>query len=442
MLLNIFKKINISQRKKKQKCDADTKEIRTFSVLVKENIPKETTKPIEPSKSIGVYTIGRTIGKGSMGKVVAGIHTVTGNEVAIKIINLPKNKDSKIEAENTAKKHKRSKMSKAIQEGQILSLLNHPHIVKFYDFFIKEEKLNIIMECVPGVDLMAHLRMRRRLPEEECQQLVRQLASALDYLHRNSIVHRDLKLENIMVDVEGKTIKLVDFGLSNLFRPERMMETFCGSLYSVAPEMLHNAPYYGPTVDIWSFGVILFALATGKMPFNDLDVRRIRANIKSAKVNYPSHLSIELVDLLSRIFTTDPLKRINMADIIRHSWMNGRYQPVTENYLPVRDMLEEPLKSEVIALMAKNFTFGTEETIAEDILLIIQSSVYQDAAKKLYPLHQENSRRILLPPNTTILSNNNAAEDNDPQTVPEAFHPLLSIYHLVQEQLKREAPGL
>lgn len=131
-----------------------------------------------------------------------------------------------------------------------------------------------------------------KLKEKQARKFARQIASAVDYCHRNSIVHRDLKIENILISKTGD-IKIIDFGLSNLFCPDedRKLKTYCGSLYFAAPELLQAKPYTGPEVDVWSFGVVLFVLVCGKVPFDDQYMPALHQKIKKGVVDYPNWLS-------------------------------------------------------------------------------------------------------------------------------------------------------
>lgn len=112
----------------------------------------------------------------------------------------------------------------------------------------------------------------------------------IDYCHRNSIVHRDLKIENILISKSGN-IKIIDFGLSNLYSPRSHLSTFCGSLYFAAPELLNAKVYTGPEVDVWSFGIVLYVLVCGKVPFDDQSMPALHAKIKRGFVEYPAWLS-------------------------------------------------------------------------------------------------------------------------------------------------------
>ncbi len=154
-----------------------------------------------------------------------------------------------------------------------------------------------------------------RLKEKQARKFGRQIASALDYCHRNSIVHRDLKIENILISKTGD-IKIIDFGLSNLFSPRAHLKTFCGSLYFAAPELLQARQYLGPEVDIWSFGIVLYVLVCGKVPFDDQSMPQLHAKIKKGVVDYPSWLSPgELPRRNSHVTIANTVGRVQKLDI-------------------------------------------------------------------------------------------------------------------------------
>lgn len=148
----------------------------------------------------------------------------------------------------------------------------------------------MLFEYVNGGQMLDYIISHGRLKEKQARKFGRQIASALDYCHRNSIVHRDLKIENILISKTGD-IKIIDFGLSNLFSPRAQLKTFCGSLYFAAPELLQAKQYTGPEVDIWSFGIVLYVLVCGKVPFDDQSMPQLHAKIKKGVVDYPAWLS-------------------------------------------------------------------------------------------------------------------------------------------------------
>jgi serine/threonine protein kinase KIN1/2 len=148
----------------------------------------------------------------------------------------------------------------------------------------------MLFEYVNGGQMLDYIISHGKLKEKQARKFSRQIASALDYCHRNSIVHRDLKIENILIAKTGD-IKIIDFGLSNLFAPRGHLKTFCGSLYFAAPELLQARVYTGPEVDVWSFGIVLYVLVCGKVPFDDQSMPALHAKIKKGLVDYPGWLS-------------------------------------------------------------------------------------------------------------------------------------------------------
>lgn len=148
----------------------------------------------------------------------------------------------------------------------------------------------MVFEYIDGGQMLDYIISHGRLRERAARKFARQIGSALVYCHRNSIVHRDLKIENILISKAGNC-KIIDFGLSNLFSPYDHLSTFCGSLYFAAPELLNAKLYTGPEVDVWSFGIVLYVLVCGKVPFDDQSMPALHAKIKRGLVEYPAWLS-------------------------------------------------------------------------------------------------------------------------------------------------------
>lgn len=314
---------------------------------------------------------------------------------------------------------------RTIREAHIMMLLRHPHIVQLKNLVAIGPYFYILMDYVNGGQLLHYIVKRQKLSEPHARHFSRQIMSALDYMHRNSIVHRDLKIENILIDKSGKNIKIIDFGLSNLFCPERRLTTYCGSLYFAAPELLRATPYRGPEIDVWSLGVVIYVMVTGSVPFDDKSMPGLHDKIKRGQVAYPSHLSPECKDLLSRIFVTDPTQRIILADVIRHPWINQGYKKIIKTYLPLRLPISPPLSPQILEHMTKGFNMGKAQDIRVKMEMIINSTVYRSAADyvaKLQCKYKEDQY----------------GQYDDPQTIPAAYHPLLSIYHLTKERLSHQ----
>lgn len=158
------------------------------------------------------------------------------------------------------------------------------------EMIIHQHHYYMIFEYVNGGQMLDYIISHGRLREKKASRFARQIGSALDYCHRNNVVHRDLKIENILIS-HSANIKIIDFGLSNLFDPVGHLSTFCGSLYFAAPELLNAKVYTGPEVDVWSFGVVLYVLVCGKVPFDDQSMPALHAKIKRGLVEYPVWLS-------------------------------------------------------------------------------------------------------------------------------------------------------
>ena len=206
-------------------------------------------------KQIGGFIIGKTKGKGTFGKVKQGTHIVTGDKVAIKILEKDKIKDQ-------------SDIDRINREITILKKVRHPHVVQLYEMIENNDYLYLIMEYCSGGELFQHIVKNRRLKEEEAAKMYQQIISGIEYIHKLGVVHRDLKPENLLLD-HNNCIKIVDFGLSNLYNPGERLKTACGSPCYAAPEMIKGERYLGLGADIWSSGVILYAMVCGYLPFED-----------------------------------------------------------------------------------------------------------------------------------------------------------------------------
>lgn len=235
----------------------------------------------------------------------------------------------------------------------------------------------MVYEYVNGGQMLDYIIAHGRLRERVARKFARQIGSALDYLHQNSIVHRDLKIENILISESGN-IKIIDFGLSNLFSPVSNLSTFCGSLYFAAPELLNAKVYTGPEVDVWSFGVVLYVLVCGKVPFDDQSMPALHAKIKRGLVEYPVWLSAECKHLLTRMLVTSPQNRASLSEVLSHQWMIRTFESRVENFLVQgrEPLTEDSLDREVIHGMG-GFEFGTTEQIENRLREVLNSERYR-----------------------------------------------------------------
>mmetsp|Transcript_25481 Transcript_25481/g.64196 ORF Transcript_25481/g.64196 Transcript_25481/m.64196 type:complete len:365 (+) Transcript_25481:672-1766(+) len=256
--------------------------------------------------TIGPYVLGGTLGVGTFGKVKLAEHSLTGEKVAIKIVN-----KLKMETMNMHEKVRR--------EITILQLLHHPHVIRLYELLDTPSDLFMVMEYVPGGELFDHIVHKLRLRESEGRRFFQQIISGIEYCHLNNIVHRDLKPENLLLDT-NLHVKIADFGLSNRMRTGEFLKTSCGSPNYASPEVVSGKAYAGPEVDVWSCGVVLYALLCGSLPFDDENVPNLFRKIKHGNFTLPGHLTNEAKDLIVQMLVVDPTKRINFPQIRGHKW--------------------------------------------------------------------------------------------------------------------------
>ena len=213
------------------------------------------------------------------------------SQFAVKILPrvIPNPNSGSESAANAAAKDA-SKEARTLREAALSRLLHHPHICGMREMIIHQDHYYMVFEYVNGSQMFDYIISRGRLRESVAGKFARQIGSALEYCHKNNIVHRDLKLENILISQTGN-IKLIDFGFSNLYDPSNHLETVCGLIYFTAPELLNAKVYIGPEVDVWSFGVVLYVLVCGRVPFGDESMPALRARIKRGLVKYPGWLS-------------------------------------------------------------------------------------------------------------------------------------------------------
>ncbi|GMM30033.1 serine/threonine protein kinase [Martiniozyma asiatica (nom. inval.)] len=383
-------------------------------------------------KSIGDWEFTKTIGAGSMGKVKLAKHSITNEICAIKVVtraskiwqrqhaNDPPTSDPHELAQRKKEWEKElGRDKRTIREAALGKILYHPFICRLYEMYTMSNHYYMLFEYVQGGQMLDYIVSHGSLKESQARKFCRGVASALDYCHSNNIVHRDLKIENIMINTQGE-IKIIDFGLSNMFDRENLLKTYCGSLYFAAPELLCAHPYIGPEVDVWSFGVVLYVLVCGKVPFDDKSVSTLHEKIKKGNVDYPSSLSSEVTSLLKRMLVVNPSYRATIKEIINHPWMNRGYPAPVGNHLPPRKPLELPLNSNVIQSIVELDLANNEETFLNELSNIISSSNYKIISDNWYAKKRHQSYDPSLP---------------DPTT---GIHPLISLYYLVDEMLNRK----
>lgn len=304
---------------------------------------------------IGDYMLGTTLGEGEFGKVKLGWKK-DGVQVAVKLM-----RRDKLDTE--------ARLSKVMREIDILKRLNHPNIVKLHETVKTDRHIAIILEYASGGELFDHILHERYLKDPGARRLFSQLISGVGYLHQHGIVHRDLKLENLLLD-RNNNIIITDFGFANTFDPldelgdkieaklhrrsfvkrhkldevspttgfrkGDLMATSCGSPCYAAPELVvSDGIYTGRKVDVWSCGVILYAMLAGYLPFDDDpanpdgdNINLLYKYIVSAPLVFPEHVTPHARDLLRRILVPDPRNRADLFEVARHSWLSDYFHVV------------------------------------------------------------------------------------------------------------------
>ncbi|CAD26242.1 similarity to SER/THR PROTEIN KINASE KIN1 [Encephalitozoon cuniculi GB-M1] len=279
-------------------------------------------------KWIGSYRFVKQLGTGSSSKVVLGRDVRSGEKVAIKII------PRRVNGGETGDMEMRCDQ-RVFREVIISSVLNHPHIARLKNFLYSPTHYFLIFEYVKGRQLYDIIISSGPLKEKEGQRYFRQLLSAIDYIHRNSVVHRDLKIENILID-ENDNVKLIDFGLSNFYDNKTLLNTFCGSLYFAAPELLQGQRYCGPEIDVWSLGVVLYAILCGCVPFDDEDVQGLQAKIMDADFKFCKTISREAMELIRGMIVAQPSSRMGLSQVIGSEWVNKGQKSRINSYAAKR----------------------------------------------------------------------------------------------------------
>jgi len=319
---------------------------------------------------IGHYVLGETLGIGTFGKVKVGFHQITNHKVAVKILNRQKIKSLDV-------------VGKIRREIQNLKLFRHPHIIKLYQVISTPTDIFMVMEYVAGGELFDYIVKHGKLTEDKARRFFQQIMSGVEYCHRHNVVHRDLKPENLLLD-QNLNVKIADFGLSNMMHDGEFLRTSCGSPNYAAPEVISGKLYAGPEVDIWSCGVILYALLCGTLPFDDEHVPTLFRKIKSGVFPIPDYLNKSVVSLLCHMLQTDPMKRATAEDIHKHEW----FVKDLANYLfPDRDVDVAILDHEALETVCEKFSVQPREV--EEIL---EEGDYQNPLAIAYRLIIDNKR--------------------------------------------------
>ncbi|XP_051793138.1 serine/threonine-protein kinase BRSK2-like isoform X9 [Acanthochromis polyacanthus] len=343
---------------------------------------------------VGPYRLEKTLGKGQTGLVKLGVHCVTCQKVAIKIVNREKLSESVL--------------MKVEREIAILKLIEHPHVLKLHDVYENKKYLYLVLEHVSGGELFDYLVKKGRLTPKEARKFFRQIISALDFCHSHSICHRDLKPENLLLD-EKNNIRIADFGMASLQVGDSLLETSCGSPHYACPEVIRGEKYDGRKADAWSCGVILFALLVGALPFDDDNLRNLLEKVKLGVFHMPHFIPPDCQNLLRGMIEVDASKRLTLEQIQKHTWYQaGKNEPEPEQPVPrkvaIRTLASaEEIDPDVLESMHSLGCFRDKDKLTKDLLSEDDNQekmiyfLLLDR-KERYPSHEDQN----LPPRTEI----------------------------------------
>ncbi|KAI9887547.1 MAG: Protein kinase [Watsoniomyces obsoletus] len=318
--------------------------------------PASMQPPVRASQQqrLGQYTIIRTLGEGSFGKVKLAVHQVSGQKVALKIIS-------------RRKLINRDMAGRVEREIQYLQLLRHPHIIKLYTVITTPGEIIMVLEYAGG-ELFEYIVSHGRMTEDSARRFFQQMICAVEYCHRHKIVHRDLKPENLLLD-EQLNVKIADFGLSNIMTDGNFLKTSCGSPNYAAPEVISGKLYAGPEVDVWSCGVILYVLVCGGLPFDDEYIPTLFKKIGQGNYTIPSHVSPGAASLIRRMLVVNSVQRITVQEIRQDPWFTKNLAPYLQP--PVEEFLDtgvDPNKAINPKSLAPGRSPALQEKLHQDVV--------------------------------------------------------------------------
>ncbi|XP_023124969.2 maternal embryonic leucine zipper kinase [Amphiprion ocellaris] len=310
-------------------------------------MPVERTEQRGAEELHKYYEVYETIGSGGFAKVKLGRHILTGEKVAIKIMN---------------KKDLGDDLPRVKVEIEAMKNLSHQHVCRLYQVIETSTQIFIVLEYCPGGELFDYIIAKDRLSEEETRVFFRQIVSAMAYVHSQGYAHRDLKPENLLIDGDHN-LKLIDFGLCAKPKGGLSYElmTCCGSPAYAAPELIQGKAYIGSEADVWSMGVLLFALLCGYLPFDDDNCMVLYRKIARGKFDNPRWLSPGSILLLNQMMQVDPKRRVTVRQLLDHPWVMKDYNSPVEWYS------RQPLghiDEDCITEMAVNMKRSRESTTA------------------------------------------------------------------------------
>ncbi|CAI4226547.1 unnamed protein product [Auanema sp. JU1783] len=310
-------------------------------------------KEVALGKRIGFYRLGKELGSGNFSKVKLGVHVLTKEKVAVKIME-------------------KGKMDQKAQrllarEIQSMEQMNHPNIIRLFECVDTLTRVHLILEYAGGGELYVFVHERGKLSETEAKPLYAQIVSAVSHMHSRNLVHRDIKAENVMFAAPG-VVKLVDFGFSCLL-PSALepLSTFCGSPPYAAPELFRDKSYAGTAVDVWALAVLLYFMLVGVTPFRGETVQDLKSTIMAGIYTIPDYISQSAQNLIRSMLNMEASNRPGIDEIKKNFWLQDcRFE---KSYMEIT-LVNEKNDAEKKKMMDKVWrimnSYGIDENMFEE----------------------------------------------------------------------------
>ncbi|KAJ3076779.1 serine/threonine-protein kinase KIN2 [Podochytrium sp. JEL0797] len=295
----------------------------------------KTPNPKKVRVIFDTWILGKKIGTGSSGSVKLVMHKEIGKKPL-----MARNVDGIALREHFM-----------IREALVGVTLDHPNIIKMHSYLIGKNHFYFFYEFLDGMDLADFISDRGRMSEIDARKVFKQILSAVEYTHKNNVIHRDLKLENIRIDPISMHIHLLDFGFSTFYSPKFKQHSSCGSPCYASPEIYLHKPYRGPEVDVWSLGICLYGVTVQTLPFEKECYDDMSEIVCKGEFHMPEHLSAELQSLILSMLAVDPIHRISLVDVIHSPWMQANPSSVLWEE-PSKKLKQQQLGPIVVAMLA------------------------------------------------------------------------------------------
>lgn len=388
-----------------------------------------TTAHYNHPQSIGPWKLGKTLGRGATGRVLLATHQSTGQKAAVKVVSKSelREEDDDGGGRGTGEGGGATTTTNNNNNGEglpygiereiiIMKLLTHPNVLRLYDVWETSKALYLVLEYVEGGELFDLLVELGPLQEPEAIKYFRQIVLGTAYCHALGICHRDLKPENLLLDAQ-LNVKLADFGMAALESNGKLLETSCGSPHYAAPEIVSGLKYHGAASDVWSCGVILFALLTGRLPFDDENIRNLLLKVQAGSYEMPTdEISREAQDLIMKMLEVDPIKRITTENILKHPLLT-KY-PISNEDLISEKSLPHPETAHKSLGSVKNI----DKQILSNLSILWNDRSEQDIIKCLL-LNGPNPEKTFY---ALLLRYRHSSNDQQPPTKSTSFDNKIS----------------